>query len=154
MPDLIVQTANLPPSSPAAVAKVDKLEQALLATPQFDLQMQHVLHAGLYSRTVLVPAGIVITGALVKIPTQIMVSGDCVVWLDNESRRLTGYHIMAAAAGRKQAFVALADTYITMMFATSARTVAEAENEFTDDAHRLASRRDTARNDVVTGEAR
>jgi hypothetical protein len=39
---------------------------------------------------------------------------------------------------------------ITMMFPTKARTIEEAEREFTDDADRLLSRRQNANTVVIT----
>jgi hypothetical protein len=60
--------------------------------------------------------------------------------------------VLPAAAGRKQAFLAQADSHITMIFATAARSVAEAEREFTDEADNLVSRRAGGNRIVITGE--
>ena len=47
----------------------------------------------------------------------------------------------------------IADTRVTMIFPTTARTVEEAEAEFTEEADGLCSRRDPTSNHVViTGE--
>ena len=61
-------------------------------------------------------------------------------------------HVLAGQPGRKQAFVAHAETWLTMSFKTEARTVAEAEAEFTDEAEHLGSRRDDAVNLIETTE--
>jgi hypothetical protein len=72
--------------------------------------------------------------------------------MGEEVRRVTGYQVVPAAAGRKQAFRAVADTHITMVFPTNARTVDEAEREFSDEFERLASRKDGAVNEaIITG---
>jgi len=126
--------------SEGAIDQVRRLEQALREGPQIDLPTSHVLHAGMYSRTVHIPAGVVLTGALIKLATLLIVSGDVVVFIGNESVRLTGYHVLQASAGRKQAFAAYADTDLTMVFPSRAATVEEAESEFTDEAHLLLSR--------------
>jgi hypothetical protein len=64
-----------------------------------------------------------------------------------------GYAVLPASAGRKQAFVAQADTRLTMVFPTSAKTVEQAEREFTDEIYLLGSRHGAAANHVViTGE--
>jgi hypothetical protein len=127
---------------PEAMDRVRRLEQHLLATqPQIDLEYQHVLHAGVYDRTVRVPAGYVITGAPVKIPTLLTIVGDVIIGLDGDETRVTGFAKLRAAAHRMGVFTAITDTLISMSFATDARTVAEAEEQFTDEAHRLASRR-------------
>lgn len=124
------------------MAKVRRLEQHLLATqPQIDLHYHHELWAGLYDRTVLVPAGHVITGAPVKIETLLTICGDVIVGLDGNEMRVTGFAKLRAAAHRMGVFTAITDTLISMSFATDAKTVEEAEAQFTDEAHRLASRR-------------
>lgn len=118
------------------------LEEHTLATQdQITLRYQHVLHAGMYSRTVMVPAGHYITGALIKIPTQLFIAGDVIVRIGGSEARVIGYAALAAEANRKSVFTAVEDSCITMAFATDARTVEDAENEFTDEADLLASRR-------------
>lgn len=125
---------------PAAIEKVRRLEAILKRQPQAHIETKHSLHAGLYMRTVLIPAGVVITGVLVKIPTMLIVSGHCIVYIDAAPKELIGYHVIEARAFRKQAFVALKDTYLTMSFASKARTVEEAERQFTDEHEALLSR--------------
>lgn len=151
MTDIVTRTAPaLPAMSGEAIQRVVQFEDLLLMAPQFPLQMQHVIHAGLYSRTVQLPPGVVITGALVKIPTLLIVCGDTMVWLGEEGRRITGYAVLPAAAGRKQAFRTIAETYLTMVFPTQARTVQEAEREFTDDYRKLAA---GVAETIITGES-
>lgn len=153
MPELAPAVPRLPAMGEDALAKVRRLEERALALPQATVATTHVLHAGLYARTVCVPAGTMITGALVKIATLLVIQGDVMVWLDGQSIRLTGYNVLPASAHRKQAFLAAADTHITMIFASAARTVGDAEQAFTDEAACLASRRATNANTVIiTGE--
>jgi hypothetical protein len=68
---------------------------------------------------------------------------------DGAAERLTGYHVLPASGRRKQAYVAHADTWLTMVFATSAQSVEEAEDEFTAEAHKLMSRQPGHANTVV-----
>jgi len=140
--------------NPVAIDQVRRLEAVARGLPQVAIETHHVLHAGLYARTVRVPAGVVITGVLVKIATLLVIDGDVLVHVDDDAPlRLQGHHVLPAAAGRKQAFLALADTHITMIFASGAASVAEAEAEFTDEVENLVSRRDAARNrTLITGE--
>lgn len=127
------------------IEAVRGLEDHTLATQQqIKLRYQHVLHAGMYSRSVLIPAGRYITGALIKIPTQIIVAGDVIARIGANEVRITGYAVLEAAANRKSVFTAICDSVVTMAFATSAKTVEEAEEEFTDEASRLASRREVS----------
>jgi hypothetical protein len=142
MTALSVPTLTIPTMSEPAMAKVRRLEQHLLATePQIDLQYQHEIYAGLYDRTVLVPAGYTITGTPVKIETLLTIVGDVIIGLDGNETRVTGFAKIRAAAHRMGVFTAITDTFISMSFATQAKTVEEAEAQFTDEAHRLASRR-------------
>lgn len=140
----------IPAMTPAAIAKVREIEDFMLATqPQFDLPMLHVLHAGMYARTAFMPAGTMMTGALIKLATLLVINGDCLIWLGEEARRLTGFNVVPASAGRKQGFRALSDTHITMLFPTTAQTVSDAEREFTDEWERLAPGDATT---IITGD--
>lgn len=132
----------LPPMSVGAVAAVRRLEEATLKLPQVDIATEHAIHAGMYARTVVIPAGVVLTGAEIKIPTVLIISGDTLVYGEDGPVRFTGYHVTLGAVGRKQAFYALADTHLTMLFPTAAKTVEEAEMEFTDEYEKLMTRRE------------
>jgi len=127
--------------STAAIQAVRELESALLASPQVNVPIEHSLHAGVYARTARIPAGAVVTGAEIKVSTVLVLSGDATVYTGDGEIRLTGYHVIEADAGRKSAFLAHADTALTMLFASRARSVDEAEREFTDEFDALASRR-------------
>lgn len=153
MSDLTLRAARLPAMSDEAIHSVRLLQIAEAELPQVPLDTQHVLHAGLYARTLRLPDGVEMTAALIKRPTLVIVVGDALVWLGAETHRLSGHSVLPASAGRKQVFFALTETFITMIFPTDAKTVAEAEAQFTSESDMLASRRSGARNDVViTGE--
>lgn len=154
MNDIVTLPAKLPAISSKALAALREVETELLARPQLSAKTQHVLHGGLYSRTLLLPKGVMITGALVKIPTLLILNGDMWVWLGERRARFIGFQVVPASAHRKQAFMGIAEeSFITMVFPTKAKTVEECEWEFTDEANRLASHKDAALNDVViTGE--
>ena len=137
--NLITAGNTVPAMSINDIGRVRELESALLAMPQVEMETQHVFHAGVYARTVFLRDGVVITGALIKIPTLLIISGDVTVYLGGKSERLTGYNVMKANAGRKQVFVSHADTWMTMFFPTNAMTVEEAEAEFTDEYNLLLS---------------
>lgn len=141
----------VPASTRAAVAKVQALEAHVARLPQLKLTTRHVIHAGMYARTITIPAGVVLTGALIKRATLLIVSGVVQVFTGEESVLIEGYHVIPASAGRKTAYYALEDTDLTMVFPTNARTVQEAEREFTDDVEMLMSR--VNENEVIiTGE--
>lgn len=139
----------LPAMSQGAIEKVSRLEADLLCQPQPALMTHHVLHGGMYSRTIRIPAGGVITGALIKVATTLIVVGDVTVFIGDDEIKLQGYNAIPASAGRKQAFIANADTYLTMIFRTAAKTIEQAEDEFTDEAHMLLSRHQPESNSIV-----
>lgn len=143
----------IPSMREMAIALVGKIEAHDAALQQVEIATHHVLHAGVYARTILVPAGTRLTGALVDIATTVIVSGDCTVALgDGRTERLIGYHVLAAGGRRKQAYFAHADTHLTMVFATSAESVEAAEDQFTAEAYKLMSRQPGHANTVlITG---
>lgn len=148
----VLATSTLPPTSTRALDLVRCIEDEVLKVPQVEIPTHHVLHAGIYSRTICIPAGVVLTGALIKIPTTLVINGCASVLIgDGEEVLVQGYKVLAASAGRKVAYIAHADTYVTMYFKTDAKSVEEAEAEFTDEADRLLSR-NGANEVVITGE--
>jgi len=141
MAELATLGQTLPASSPRAKALVDALEARCLEQPQPRILTHHVLHGGIYTRTMCLPAGHVLTSTLVKIPTTLTVCGDAAVVVgDGEVFRVQGYQVLAACRGRQVAYRAYADTWMSMAFVTKAHTVEEAEAEFTDEPERLMSR--------------
>lgn len=145
--------ARIPRMSIPGIDKVRRLESECATRPQVPLRTQHLLHGGMYARTVYIPAGTLITGTLIKVATVLIVDGDTMIYVDgDEPLHVTGYNVMPASAGRKQAFVAQGNTALTMIFPTDAKTVEEAERAFTDEYDLLASRRDGLNEIHVTGE--
>lgn len=134
-------TATIQSMSREAVQAVANLESAALEMPQVPLATSQTLHAGVYSRTVVIPAGVMITGALIKIATTLIVSGSARVFTGQDVREFCGYHVLQAQPNRKQVFLALTETRLTMLFATQAATIKEAESEFTDEADMLQTNR-------------
>lgn len=144
--------AVLPASTAKAIAVVREIERTVQSVPQVPILTHHVLHGGMYSRTICIPAGVVLTGALIKVPTTLIISGCATVLVgDAEEALVEGYQVFAASAGRKQAFIAHTDTYLTMSFPTQAVTIEQAEEEFTDEADQLFSR-SGVNSIVITGE--
>ena len=153
MNSLVVAENRIPAMSKQAIDKVRELEAITRELPQVEIATDHVLHGGMYARTICIPAGSVLTGALIRVPTLLVFDGNATVNAGDEAVTLVGYHVLAASAHRRQAFLAHEDTRLTMVFATQAQTVTEAEDEFTDEAHLLISRNPDAVNRItITGE--
>ena len=141
-PAILGATTYLPVMGQEEIDAVRRLESAALRLPQTHIPTDHVFHAGMYARTIKIPAGVVLTGAQIKIPTILIISGDALVYGENGATRYAGYHVALGGAGRKQAFYALRDTYLTMLFPTDATTADEAERQFTDEYELLFSRKE------------
>lgn len=129
------------PMSPAQLDAVYRLEAETGKRPQVEIETRHTMHAGMYARTIMVPAGVLAVGALIKIATILVISGKGVVYIGGETVEVEGYRVIQGDAGRKQAWLSFEDTHITMIFPTDAMTVNEAEAEFTDEADHLLTRR-------------
>lgn len=139
--------------SNSAIEKVQLVQDAMLKLPQVDLPVHHILHGGMYSRSLVIPAGVAIAGAFIQVPTTLVVSGNVTVYANDQAYEIDGYQVLVASAGRKQVFVAHTDTNMTMTFATDAKTVEDAENEFTSESYLLASRRhENLNTTIITGE--
>lgn len=137
---------DIKPSLPSDISLVREVEGKIreLGNDAADaLRTTHFLHGGMYVRTLFVPAGIVFTGCLVKPDTTMIISGTVTVLRGNECvETLTGYNVLRCAGMRKQLFRTHTDANITVVFPTSAKTLAEAEQEFTSEVDALLSHGD------------
>lgn len=150
-----MKSKKIPTMKEEDINKVRELEKIVLQAPQIQIPTAHTIHGGVYTRTITIPKGVVLTGVLIKIPTTIIVDGDVIVYVGNSSMHINGYQVVTAAGNRKQAFYANEDTRLTMMFSTDAKTIEDAELEFTDDVGLLMSRNDSSYNEIlITGEKR
>lgn len=118
------------------------LVMATLSLPEAPIEVDHFLWAGCYVRTILLRKGEIGAGAFIKIPTVVIVSGDCKVVVGDHLEEISGYSVLKGMEGRRQVFSAFEDTYITMFFASNASTVEEAEKEFTDEWQLLTNNRE------------
>jgi len=140
------------PMTPEAIDKVRQLEARTAELEQVEIPTDHVLHGGMYARTIRIPAGVLLTGAHIKRATTLVISGHVTVFIGAGTIEITGYQVLPASAGRKQAFLAHADTFVTMLFPSEAASIEAAETEFTDEADRLLSRRQACESITITGE--
>lgn len=141
VPSVPIST-GLSTSSPEALEGVRRIETLVRSVEQLEIPTEHVLHAGMYARTIRVPAGTVFTSVLIKIATLVVIHGDAEVFTGDGWIAIGGYGVMAGGAFRKQVYVARSGVEMTMVFPTQAQTVDEAEREFTDEVDELMSRGD------------
>jgi hypothetical protein len=153
MSNLTVSEKRIATMSESAIEKVRTFESLMAERPQEEIGTDHVIHGGMYARTVKIPAGVAITGTEIKVATLLVLQGDALAYTDDGAIELHGYNVIAASAGRKQVFVALTDTWLTMIFPSAATSIEQAEDEFTDEANMLITRRGIGKQTIViTGE--
>lgn len=152
MNQLSTVAPSLPAMTSADVGKVSRLETSIRALDQVAIQTTHHFHGGMYSRTIRIPKGVILTGALIRIPTLLVVSGHVTIYAGGEPFDLAGYNVLPGSAGRKQVFIARQDTDLTMAFPTKAKTVEEAEAEFTEETNLLMSHEQDGDIIIFTGE--
>jgi len=150
MSTLMVPVATLPATTPELIAKISALEKLAMGHEPVDVPTEHVIHGGMYARTITMPAGMVLVGALLKRETVVIVTGSASVLAGDRFIELRGYNVIPASAGRKQIFISWSPVIITALFPTTAKTVEEAEAEATDHADDLLSRRQDANRVVIT----
>lgn len=138
----------VPATTPEAREILSAIEAKMRTMPQIEPKTEHILHGGMYARTVRLDAGVVIVSVLIKVPTILTVNGKCRVFAGDSQYDFDGYSVIPASAGRKMMYATLAPTEITMVFPSKAKTVEEAEREFTDESDGLLSRQCTG--DIVT----
>lgn len=136
----LVELTDFPPMSRDQINKVRTLEALARAQPQVKIHVDHFLHGGMYVRTVMIPAGVLITGALIRVETSLVMSGSAMVYTGERWIEHSGYGVLAAAKNRKQIFIAITDLNLTMFFPCDCKTVKDAEEQFTSEASLLQSR--------------
>lgn len=150
MTNLAIKT-GIPPLDEASKLVVEQAQNALQALPQADIATHHVIHGGMYTRTVRIPAGITIVGATIGKATVLVVSGQCAIYVgDDRAVIVDGYEVIPGSAGRKALIHAYQDTYLTMVLPTHARTVPDAEADFTHEYEQLAASENDI--EIITGE--
>lgn len=149
-----LQTARniLEPASPETLKKLGIVHEKIIQYEQVPISTEHVIHGGMYVRTIRLHPGTIMEGSLVKLATILIVSGDTAILDGDEMAELTGYNVIAGCAGRKQIFATRGEVGITMIYPTQAQTVKDAEDEVFAESDILMSRLDNSRNIVnITG---
>ena len=113
--------------------QVIALERAIGKLPQADCPVWHVFAPGLYARKMLIPAGVVLTGAVHRTEHLCIVSGDIEVTTDGSIRRITDAQaVFVSTPGAKRAGYAHSDTYWTTVHATHERDLDKLVRELTE----------------------
>jgi hypothetical protein len=108
-----------------------------------ELQTWHHFADGLVARTIMIPAGTLLTGAAHKAEHLNIAVGDITVWTEAGMRRLTGHHVLPSLPGAKRVGYAHADTWWTTVHTNpgNERDLQALENALIEAPHTLQSRR-------------
>jgi len=111
------------------------------------------LHAGMYTRTVRLPPMTAIAAVLIQVPTVLICIGKGRIFTGDEIVEVAGYSVLPGAAGRKCACICESEFAVSMIFATKATTIEEAEREFTPEHELLVPLSEADRHLIlITGE--
>lgn len=147
---LSVLNAHLPATGEDVLVKIKLLEEKIGDLKQIQFRTEHVFHAGMYARTIRIPPATAFISVLIKRATLLILRGTCDILCGERMIRFQGYNVIPADAGRKTVYFTRTAVELTMIFPSNAKTVEEAEAEFTDEAESLMSR--TQENDIVVTE--
>jgi quercetin dioxygenase-like cupin family protein len=103
---------------PESHAPIYRLEAKLLTLAQVEMPVEHDHCSGLYARTMHIPAGTVLTGAVHKEACFFVVrTGTIAVTTDNGVTKAHAGDMLLSKAGTKRAGVAITDVVITTFHA-------------------------------------
>lgn len=90
------------------------LENEILKLPQVDLDLKHEFVDGVYARSMFIPAGTVLTGAVhSKDCFTVIRHGDLIIYTEEGMKQLKAGDMLPSKAGIKRAGYAITDTFIT-----------------------------------------
>lgn len=105
--------------------------------------VEHWIENGVYYRATFYPAYSIAISCMIKVPTTIVVAGNCLVTVGDHVEHLLGIRRIEASANRRVAYKTLdGGVFILMYFKTSATTVEDAEHEMTDEYSLLTNHRE------------
>ena len=137
----VIERSAFSPVGADGLTRVMTLQSEMLKHQNVPITTEHVLHGGMYARKIVIPAGTLLVGALIKVKTVLVIDGRVTVSNGDDVIELDGNTIVQGGVGRKQVFLAHTDTTVTMVFPTLATTIYDAECEFTDEHENLMTRR-------------
>lgn len=136
-----IANGSIPSMRESEIERVRAIEAYSAANRvQVKIEIEHQLHAGMYVRTCKMMSDCLLTGALIKVPTILIVSGFCSMYMGGRFRHISGYEVFYTEANRKAIFISETETFLTMCFPTQAKTVKDAEEQFTNEVHLIQSR--------------
>jgi hypothetical protein len=91
-----------------------RIEQALRSLPQIEIPVAHDFCKGIYARTILIPAGTLLTGAVHKDECFFLIRNGCIlITTDDKPVQAESGFMVKSKAGSKRAGYAVIDTLVT-----------------------------------------
>ncbi len=91
-----------------------KLENEILKYPQVELPLKHEFVDGVYARSMFIPAGTILTGAVhSKDCFSVIRYGELIIYTEDGMKQVKAGDMLPSTAGIKRAGYAIEDTYIT-----------------------------------------
>lgn len=113
--------------------RVEALQQAMLAHPQYEPPTTHTFHGGMYCREVFRPADVLIVGRVHKKEHfYYVLSGTVLITTDDGVQEVTGPKLLCSQPGTKRAVYAVTDALCATIHRTDAMTPEDAENELVE----------------------
>ncbi len=95
-----------------------RIEQRILQYPQVDMPTTHDFCDGVYARTMFVPSGTALTGAIHSGENFLFIRhGDITVWTEYGMKRVQGGEMIMSKVGSKRVGLTHADTLMTTVHA-------------------------------------
>lgn len=107
-------TATKKEDNLASILSILALEHEILKYPQTELPLKHDFVDGVYARSMFIPAGTVLTGAVhTRDCFTVIRYGEMMIYTEEGMQRVKAGDMLPSKAGIKRAGLAIQDTYIT-----------------------------------------
>lgn len=127
-----IVTSGAPITAEEMRVRVLAFEQEQLKKPQVEIPVEHNFFPGGYARTIRVPAGVEMTGAIHKYPNfNLLVSGELLIIAEDGPKHLIAPAQFWSPPGTKRVGKMLTDVVWTTILATNLTDVAEITAKFT-----------------------
>jgi len=114
----VVTIQEMEKQVPAEHLPIYRLESELLKLPQVEMPVDHAFCNGLYARTMRIPAGTILTGAVHKEESFFLVrKGELIVTTDSGPHQLGPGDMSTSKIGTKRAGIALTEVEVTTFHA-------------------------------------
>ena len=120
--------------TPVVRGRIEALQKAMMAHPQYEPPTSHTFHGGMYCREVFRSADVLIVGKVHKKEHfYYIISGTVLITTDDGVQEVTGPKLLCSSPGTKRAVYAVTDALCATFHRTDALTPEDAENELVED---------------------